>query len=80
MLVHKGAKIKNWGRECRCHTYKIAVSKYQGRCKQRSEVVFFFFFFFFFFLVGGGGGGVRSGGMFSGSGHRVDLNIELKFL
>ena len=40
MLVHKGGKIKNWGGECRqrCHTYKIAVSKYQGRCEQRSEV------------------------------------------
>ena len=22
----------------RCHTYKIDVSKYQGRCEQRSEV------------------------------------------
>ena len=55
----------------RCHTYKIAVSKYQGRCEQRSEVVVktFFFFFFFFFLGGGGGGG-----------HRVDVNKELKFL
>ena len=45
----------------RCHTYKIAVSKYQGRCEQRSEV-FVKTFFFFFFLgggqVGGGGGGV----------------------
>ena len=33
----------------RCHTYKIAVSKYQGRCEQRSEV--------FVKKVGGGGGG-----------------------
>ena len=44
----------------RCHTYKIAVSKYQGRCEQRSEVfvkTFFLFFFLFFFF----GGGVRSG-------------------
>ena len=48
----------------RCHTYKIAVSKYQGRCEQRSEV--------FVkiqkkknFLGGGGGqveGDVRGGG------------------
>ena len=39
MLVHKGGKIKNWGRGVqRCHTYKIAVSKYRGRCEQRSEV------------------------------------------
>ena len=50
----------------RCHTYKIAVSKYQGRCEQRSEV----FVNTFFFLGGGGGGG----------GHRVDVNKELKFL
>ena len=55
----------------RCHTYKIAVSKYQGRCEQRSEVFVKTFFFFFFF---GGGGGVRSGG---GGGHRVDVNKEL---
>ena len=63
----------------RCHTYKIAVSKYQGRCEQRSEVCVktFFFFFFFFFL--GGGGGVRSGGEGVG-GYRVDVNKELKFL
>ena len=47
-----------------CHTYKIAVSKYQGRCEQRSEVFVktFFFFFFFFFLGGGGGGGSGRGG------------------
>ena len=51
----------------RCHTYKIAVSKYQGRCEQRSEVfvkiqkkIFFFFFFFW------GGGGSGRGGMFGG--------------
>ena len=60
----------------RCHTYKIAVSKYQGRCEQRSEV-FVKTFFFFFFLRGGGGGG---GGRRSGWGVRVDLNEELKFL
>ena len=42
----------------------LAVSKYQGRCEQRSEVfVKTFFFFFFFFLGGGqvGGGGVGEG-------------------
>ena len=43
----------------RCHTYKIAVSKYQGRCEQRSEVFVKTCFFFFFF---GGGGGGQSGG------------------
>ena len=56
----------------RCHTYKITVSKYQGRCEQRSEV---FVKTFFFFLRGGSVGG-------SGSdwGVRVDVNEELKFL
>ena len=61
----------------RCHTYKIAVSKYQGRCEQRSEVFVKTFFFFFFFLGGGGGGGGSGRG---GGGHRVDVNKELKFL
>ena len=42
----------------RCHTYKIAVSKYQGRCEQRSEV----FVKTFFFLGGGGGGSGQGGG------------------
>ena len=41
----------------RCHTYKIAVSKYQGRCEQRSEV-----FVKTFFFLGGGGGQVGGGG------------------
>ena len=41
----------------RCHTYKIDVSKYQGRCEQRSEVFVNFFFFFFFFWGGQVGGG-----------------------
>ena len=43
----------------RCHTYKITVSKYQGRCEQKSEVFVKIQkkFFFFFFLGGGGGGG-----------------------
>ena len=56
MLVHKGGKIKNWGGEC---TYKIAVSKYQGRFEQRSEVFVKIQkkTFFFFFWGGGGGGG-----------------------
>ena len=53
----------------RCHTDKIAVSKYQGKCEQRSEVFVKTFFFF-----GGGGGGGGAGG------HRVDVNKELKFL
>ena len=69
MLVHKGCKIKNWGGECR------DVTKYQGRCEQRSEV-FVKTFFFFFFL--GGGSGQGGGG--SGWGVRVDVNEELKFL
>ena len=59
----------------RCHTYKIAVSKYQGRCEQRSEVfvkTFFFFFFFFF-----GGGGVRSGWGVGGSQGGCEQRIEV---
>ena len=60
----------------RCHTYKIAVSKYQGRCEQRSEVFVKPFFFFFFFW----GGGVRSGGGEGVGGHRVNVNKEMKFL
>ena len=61
----------------RCHTYKIAVSKYQGRCEQRSEVFVKIQKKYFF----RGGGGVQVGaGMFGGGGHRVDVNKELKFL
>ena len=56
----------------RCHTYKIAVSKYQGRCEQRSEVfVKTFFFFFFFFLGGGSGRGGGGGGQVGGGGGGV---------
>ena len=69
MFLHKGGKIKNWGGE-RCHTYKIAVSKYQGRSEQRSEV---FVKTFFFFWGGGEGGGSGWGGRGWG-GHRVDVN------
>ena len=66
----------------RCHTYKIAVSKYQGRCEQRSEVFVKIqkkkkIFFFFFFVGGGGGGGQVEGGR---GDVRVDVNEELKFL
>ena len=75
-----------WGVQ-RCHTYKIAVSKYQGRCEQRSEVFVKIQkkIFFFYFIWGGGvggGGGVRLGGCSGGGGggHRVDVNKELKFL
>ena len=72
-LYIKVAKLRTgWGVQ-RCHTYKTAVSKYQGRCEQRSEVFVKTFFFFFFFFEGGGGGG-------SGWGVRVDVNEELKFL
>ena len=62
MLVHKGGKIKNWGEECRDVTpQKIADSKYQGRCEQRSEVFVKTFFF-------GGGGCQVGGGRVGGSG------------
>ena len=56
----------------RCHTYKIAVSKYRARCEQRSEVfVKIRKIFFCGGQVGGGGGGW---------GVRVDVSEELKFL
>ena len=51
--------------------HKITVSKYQGRCEQRSEVFVKTFFFFFFFFFWGGGGGVRSGGGGGGRGWGV---------
>ena len=50
----------------RCHTYKIAVSKYQGRCEQRSE----------------GGGGVGGWGRGQGGCERrieVFVKIQKKF-
>ena len=76
-LYIKVAKLRElgWGVQ-RYHTYKIAVSKYQGRCEQRSEVFVKTFFFFF----GGGGGSGRGGGGGGGGGHRVDVNKEFKFL
>ena len=65
---------------------KIAVSKYQGRCEQRSEVfvkiqkkIFFFFFW------GGGGGGVRSvgdvrggGGLQGGCEQRIEVFVKIQ--
>ena len=58
----------------RCHTYKIAVSKYHGRCEQRSEVFVKIIILFFIFW---GGGGQVGGDVWGG--HRVDVNKELKF-
>ena len=52
----------------RCHTYKIAVSKYQGRCEQRSEVFVKIQKKIFFFLGGGGGGRWGGGGGSGGVG------------
>ena len=64
----------------RCHTYKIPVSKYQGRCEKTSKVFVKIQKKLFVFFLGGGGGG-QVGGMFGGGGcHRVDVNKELKFL
>ena len=66
-----------WGVQ-RCHTYKIAVSKYQGRCEQRSEVfVKTFFFFFFFFFLRGGGGGVGLGGQ-GGCERRIEVFVKIQ--
>ena len=65
----------------RFHTYKIAVSKYQGRCEQRSEVFVKTFFFFFFW----GGGGVRGGGETGGGGgsqggceQRIEVFVKIQ--
>ena len=63
----------------RCHTYKITVSKYQGRCEQRSEVFVKIQKKKIFFFFGGGGRGV-GGCLGGGGGHRVDVNKALKFL
>ena len=54
----KVAKLRTGVGSAEMSPYKIAVSKYQGRCEQRSEV---FVKTFFFFL--GGGGQVGGGGM-----------------
>ena len=75
-LYIKVAKLRTGVGSAEMSNLQIAVSKYQGRCEQRSEV-FVKTFFFFFFLRGGGGGGVGGG---SGWGVRVDVNEELKFL
>ena len=64
----------------RCHTYKIAISKYQGRCEQRSEVFVKPFFFFFFFGGGGqvGGGGGGGGGSQGGCEQRIEVFVKIK--
>ena len=63
----------------RCHTYKIAVSKYQGRCEQRSEVfVKNFFFFFFFFWGGGGQVGGEGVGSQGGCEQRIEVFVKNK--
>ena len=49
----------------RCHTYKIAVSKYQGRCEQRSEVFV------------GWGVGVGLGGQ-SGCERRIEVFVKIQ--
>ena len=70
----------------RCHTYKIAVSKYilwgvggggggQDGSEQRIKV-----FVTIFFLGGEGGGGSGGGGRIGGQSSRVDANREVKFL
>ena len=84
MLVHKGGKIKNWGGECRDVTPKIAVSKYQGRCEQRSDVFVKIQKNKKFFLGGGGGGG-QVGGMFGKGGgsqggceQRIEVFVKIQ--
>ena len=64
----------------RCHTYKIAVSKYQGRCEQRSEVFVKITKKNIYIFFCRGGGQVGGGGDVRRGGHRVDVNKALKFL
>ena len=64
----------------RGHTYKIAISKYQARCKQSSEVFVKIQKKNIFFLEGSGRGDVPGGGGGRVGGVRVDVNEELKFL
>ena len=77
-LYIKVAKLRTEVGVQRCHTYKIAVSKYQGRCEQRSEVfVKTFFFFFFFFLGGGSGRGGGGGGSQGGCEQRIEVFVKI---
>ena len=62
----------------RCHTYKIAVSKYQGRCEQRSEV-----FVKIQKKLGGGGGGegglrLGGGGGQGGCDQRIEVFVKIQ--
>ena len=66
-LYIKVAKLRTGMGSAVMSHLQIAVSKYQGRCEQRSEVFVIFFFF-------GGGGSGRGGGSGWGGGHRVDVN------
>ena len=83
MLVHKGGKIKNWGRECRDVTptklqsqniFKESTggSVWGGVRMDGNEELKLFCCFFWGWGVGSGVG--------SGWGVRVDVNREVKFL
>ena len=65
----------------RYHTYKIAVSNYQGRCEQRSEVFVKILkkkkIIYFFFFGGGGGGGVFVK-IQSGCERRIEVFVKIK--
>ena len=75
-LYIKVAKLRTGVGVQRCYTYKIAVSKYQGRCEQRSEV---------FVKIkkklgrGGGGGGAGSvGGGQGGCERRIEVFVKIQ--
>ena len=61
----------------RCHYYKIAVSKYQGRCEQRSEVFVKFKKKKKCVCVCGGGGG-QVGGSQNGCEQRIEVFVKIK--
>ena len=68
----------------RCHTYKIAVSKYQGRCEQRSEVFVKIQKKNYFFWGGSGGVGGSVGGVWLGGGgqggceRRIEVFVKIQ--
>ena len=78
MLVHKGGKIKNWGRECRDVTPTKSLSQ-NIRVDVNREVKFLRkLFFFFLFGGGGGGGGGEGGGSQGGCEQRIEVFVKIK--
>ena len=80
-LYIKVAKLRTGVGSAEMSHLQIAVSKYQGRCEQRSEVFVKPFFFFFFFFEGGGGvrsGGGGGGGSQGGCEQRIEVFVKIK--